>query len=117
LWAFKGLAADIAEGEDLVPFGERDEGGGGDLSDWFSVGFERGRELRGEFAGENQRREQSVDLAAGADALDDLLAEVAALVEVQGLRLIGLLREVLFGDVAAVERAGLEEAQSFEGFG
>ncbi len=58
-----------------------------------------------------------MDLAAGADALDDLLAEIAALVEVQGLRLVGLLREVLLGDVAAVERASFEEAQGFEGFG
>ena len=111
------LAADVAEGEDLVAVGEGDDPRGGDLTDWLSVGFERRRKVFREFAGEGEGREQAVDLAAGADALDDLLAEIAALVEVQGLRLVGLLREVLLGDVAAVERAAFEEAQGFEGFG
>ena len=65
--------------------------------------------------------EGAVDLAAGADALDDLLAEVAALGEVECVGLGGLLREVFGGfgvaDVLAVFGGGSEDAVGFEGFG
>jgi len=59
-----------------------------------------------------------VDLASGADALDDLLAEVAALGEVQRVGLAGLLREVFRGfgvaDVDAVAGGAFEDAEGFE---
>ena len=61
--------------------------------------------------------EGAVDVAAGADALDDLLAEVAAFGEVQGAGLVGLLREVFVADVGAVEGCAGEDAELFEGFG
>ena len=47
-----------------------------------------------------------MDVAAGADALDDLLAEVAAFGEVQGAGLVGLLGEVAVADIDA-DRAEL----------
>ncbi len=53
-------------------------------------------------------------VAAGADALDDLLAEVAAFGEVQGAGLAGLLREFAVADVGAVEGSSFENAQPFE---
>ncbi len=56
-------------------------------------------------------------VAAGTDALDDLLAEVAALGEVQGAGLGGLLREVAVADVVAVERGAFEDAEAFEALG
>ena len=59
-----------------------------------------------------------MDGAAGADALDDLLAEVAAFGEVQGTDLVGLLREILGGigvaDVGAVEGRAGKDAEGFE---
>ncbi len=59
----------------------------------------------GQRAGEGEAAEGAVDAAARVDALDDLLAEVAALGEVQGAGLAadgrGLLREVFVADVGA----------------
>ncbi len=52
--------------------------------------------------------------AAGADALDDLLAEVAAFGEVEGAGLVGFLREVFVADVGAVEGCAGEDAEVFE---
>ena len=58
-----------------------------------------------------------MDLAAGADALDDFLAEVAALGEVEGVGLGGFLWEVFVGfgvaDVLAVFGGGGEDAVGF----
>jgi len=51
------------------------------------------------------------------DALDDFLTEIAALGEVQGVGLCGLLRQVFFGDVDAELWNGGEDAEGFEGFG
>ena len=53
-------------------------------------------------------------LAARSNALDDLLAKVAALRKMQGPRLVCLLREVLIANVDAVTRRSLEEAKLFE---
>ena len=50
-------------------------------------------------------------VAARADALHDLLAEVAAFGEVQGAGLAGFLREVALVEVNAVARRGFEHAQ------
>ena len=62
-----------------------------------------------------------MDAAAGADALDDLLAEVAAFGEVQGAGLGGLLWEIVGGggvtDVSAVAGRAGEDAEVVEGFG
>ena len=62
-----------------------------------------------------------MDLAARSDALDDLLAEIAAFAEVEGAGLVGFLREV-FGrvgvaDVGAVAGGAFEDAEGFEGRG
>src|SRR5579871_4215453 len=56
-------------------------------------------------------------VAAGTDALDDLLTQVAALVEVQGAGLGGLLRELAVADIFAVERGAFEDAEVFEALG
>ena len=69
----------------------------------------------GQCAVEAEAGEGAVDVAAGADALDDLLAEVAALAEVEGAGLGGLLGEVAVADVGAVERGAFEDAEQFEG--
>ena len=59
-------------------------------------------------------------VAAGADALDDLLAEVAAFGEVQGAGLGGFLGQVVgfFGvaDVGGVAGRAGEDAECFECF-
>jgi hypothetical protein len=85
--------------------------GGGELAGGFAVGFQHCGQCRGR-VGELELRELAVDLASGADALDDLLAEVAALGEVQRVGLAGLLREVFRGfgvaDVDAVLRGAFE---------
>jgi hypothetical protein len=74
----------------------------------------------GKLAGEGEAGEGAMDVAAGTDALDDLLAEVAAFGEVEGAGLGGLLGEVVgfFGvaDVGAVEGRAGEDAECFEGF-
>ncbi len=58
-----------------------------------------------------------MDLAAGMNALDDLLAEIAALGEVEGAELGRFLRKVLVADVNAEERRSLKETELVEGFG
>jgi len=45
-----------------------------------------------------------MDIAAGANALHDLLAEVASFGEVQGAGLSGLLRQLAVANVDAIER-------------
>ena len=81
---FKRLAADVAEGELDGALRERDQGYAGELADGLFVGAgERGARGR-ERAGEEEAGEGAVDVAAGTDALDDLLAEVTALGEVEG---------------------------------
>ena len=56
-------------------------------------------------------------VASGANAFDDLLAEVAALGEVEGLGLAGLLREVAIADVRTVLKCAGEKAKPVEGLG
>lgn len=96
-----GLAADVGQGDGFVV--ARVVGGAGDAG----LGFR-------DFAFEFQAREEFIDVAAGADALDDFLAEVAAFGEVQGVGELGFLGQVGFGDVDAVERAGVEDAGGFD---
>jgi hypothetical protein len=60
-----------------------------------------------------------MNVTAGAYALDDLLPEIAALAEVQGMklaRLLGnsLLRQVAFGDVDAVDGNAFGDAEGVE---
>ncbi len=109
---FEKLAASVAEGVD----GAVNEGGGGELAGGLAVGFEWGGELR-YLASEGELGEGAMDLASGVDALDDLLAEIAALREVQRVGLGGFLREDFFGDVDAEFGDGGENAEGFEGFG
>ena len=66
---------------------------------------------------EAEAAEGAVDLAAGADALDDLLAEVAAFAEVEGAGSGGLLGEVAIADVGAEEGCAFEDAEVVEGLG
>ena len=92
---------------------------GGDASEFGDgLGFGFGFELRAggrQCAGEDEATEGAVDAAARVDALDDLLAEVAALGEVQGAGLAGLLREVFVADVCAEAGRAFEDAKVFEG--
>ena len=116
LSVFEGLAADDAEGKlhrrGLA--GEMDGGDAGELADGLGFSFEL-RAGSGQHAGEGEATEGAVDAAARVDALDDLLAEVAALGEVQGAGLAGLLREVFVADVGADAGRAFEDAELFEG--
>src|ERR1700753_2401 len=49
-------------------------------------------------------REAAMHCAAGANAFDDLLAEVAALGEMQRASLAGLLRQIALAEVDAIAR-------------
>ena len=60
---------------------------------------------------EAEAAEGAMHVAARADALDDLLTEVAAFVEVQGAGLSGLLREFAVADVDSVEWRAFEDSQ------
>ena len=95
-----------------------DGGDTGEFGDGLGFGF--GFELRAggrQRAGEGEATEGAVDAAARVDALDDLLTEVAALGEVQGAGLAGLLREVFAADVSADAGRAFEDAEVFEGGG
>src|SRR5689334_22836167 len=59
----------------------------------FTGSCELEREL-GRLGGEPELRQATMDLAAGSNALDDFLAEIAALGEVERAALTSLLREV-----------------------
>jgi len=75
----------------------------------------------GQRASEDEAGEGAVDAATRVDALDNLLAEVAALGEVQGASLAGLLREVAgcigVADVCAEAGRAFEDAKVVEGNG
>src|ERR1700761_9066297 len=96
-----GNAADFTYWILLRPFGLEREG---------LAGFGRGERLR-----EGELLEDAVHGGAGANALDDLLAEIAALVEVQGAGLAGLLGEMTVANVEPIERDPFEDAEGFEG--
>jgi hypothetical protein len=110
---FKRLAADVAECKLDWAARERDGGGAGEFADWFGFGFQDGSG-GGEGAFEAEGAEGAVDVPAGADALDDLLAEVAAFGEVQGTGLGCFLGEFLVADVGAVAGGAFEETEGFE---
>src|ERR1700761_9247349 len=69
----------------------RCDAGGGD--------FER---QCGRFGRECELRKAAMHCAAGANALDDLLTEIAALGEVQRASLAGFLRQVALAEVEAI---------------
>src|SRR5947209_2366790 len=83
--AIENFPTGIAERkvEDVaVRTGKRDLSGAGELADWFAVGFKgcaRGRQRSFQAKGS----EAAMNAAAGADALDDLLTEIAAFGEVE----------------------------------
>ncbi len=64
----------------------------------------------GSFVSSIERHEHAMDLAAGPHALHDLLAEIAALAEMQGLRLVGFLSQKPLADVFAVTRPAMFQA-------
>ena len=108
--------------------GQEETGDGGEFSDGFGLrSVERfvGRRLReergageGEVSGEEEPGEGATDVATGANALDDLLSEVAAFGEVEGAGRGagggGLLREFAVADVDAEQWSAFEEAECFE---
>lgn len=110
------LATDVAEGELDLACGGLEEGGAGELAGGLAFDGEGGAR-RGGIAGEGEAAEGAVDLAPGADALDDLLAEVAAFAEVQGAVGAGLLREIAVADVGTEEGCAFEDAEVIEGGG
>ena len=113
--AFESLSADIAECELNVARGQGDSRGAGELADCFAIYFKYSAS-GWEIASELEGMEGAVDVASGADALDDLLPEIAALGEVQGASLGRLLRKLLVPDVGAVEGRTFEETEMIQGF-
>ena len=86
-----GLVAHDAEtvARAVVESGAGDAAGGRALAGGGELERQGGR-----FGRERELREAAMDLAAGANALDDLLAEIAAFGEVQRAGLAGLLRQI-----------------------
>ncbi len=121
--AIERFAADVAEGELDGAAWELDAGYAGEFADGplGEGGIVQGGAGFGEIAGEDEAPEGAMDCAAGADALDDLLAEVAAFGEVEGAGLVGFLWEVFgcvgIADVYAVKGCAGEDAEVVEGFG
>jgi len=117
----QGLATEVAEGKlHGARSGEMDGCDAGELSHWLAVGFECDAG-GGQGSGESEAGEGAMHIAARVDALDDLLAEVAAFGEVEGARLAGLLRQVVgfFGvaNIRAVTGRAFENMEVFEGLG
>jgi hypothetical protein len=112
------LPTDVSEAKLNGSARQRNRRDAGQLAHRLAVRHERGTGDR-QRAMQLEAAERPVDVAAGANALDDLLAEIAALREVQGARLAGLLGEIAgaFGvaNVGAVARRAFEDAQGFQG--
>src|SRR5713226_8732008 len=106
-----GFLADVAHSEDArwVP----GLGGSGDVADVFAVQRQRRIRLGHRIAGEEQFDAAAVYLAAGADALDNLLAGVAAfgVADVAVLQ-AGFVRDLFFAEVIAEPWDALGEPQS-----
>ena len=101
--------------------GKRDGGGGCEFADGFGVEFEDsagGGEIGfGGGGSQVEGVEGAVDVASGADALDDLLAEIAAFGEVEGAGSVPVSwGSSLSRMSAAVEGCAFEDAEVFQGF-
>src|ERR1700741_4066930 len=88
----------------------------GDFADGFVVTF--GAQFgAGRWQGANQFKlaKGAMDGCAGANALDDFLSKIAALVEVEGAGLVGFLWEIAIAHIDAVEGHAFEDAKRFDG--
>ncbi len=121
--AVECLTAEIAESEERGTTGEFDACDAGQLADGLfgCAGFVERGSGGWQFVGEDEAGEGAVQVAAGADAFDDLLAEIAAFAEVEGAGGGtdggGLLGEVFVTNVYAEERCAFGDAELVEGFG
>ena len=121
--AIECVTTDVPEGELRRASLKIKLGHAGQLADGLveGGGFEERGSGRGRMAGEEEAGEGSVQVAAGADALDDLLAEIAAFAEVEGAGgsadWRGLLGEVAVANIGAEERCAFGDAELVEGFG
>src|ERR1700744_6268247 len=117
-FALQSLDADESKSEGARQAGQCVMRGAGDFADGLVVCFGSfGAKLgsgRRRAAAQLKLTQGAVDSGAGADAFDNLLPEVAALVEVERTVLVGFLREIAVGDVDAVERRAFQDAQGFE---
>src|SRR5258708_17835672 len=104
-----GFFADIAHSNDArrVPAAR----GARDVADFFAVQRQRCAPFRHNLAGKSQPDTLAVDLAAGAHALDDFLAGVAAfgIADVAVLQ-TGLVRGLFFAEVLPQPRNALVQA-------
>src|SRR5467141_569588 len=105
-----GFFADVAHANDArwVP----DSCGAGDVADFFAFQHQDSLRFGHGVAGKEQFHAAAVDLAAGAHALDDLLAGVAALriADMAGLQ-ARLMRDLFFSEVIAEPRHTLRQPQ------
>src|SRR5258708_37193805 len=101
-----GFFADIAHSNDARRFPAAR--GARDVADFFAVQRQRCAPLRHNLAGKSQPDTLAVDLAAGAHALDDFLAGVAAfgVADVAVLQ-TGLVGDLFFAEVVAKPRDAL----------
>src|SRR5258708_4691188 len=104
-----GFFPDVAHANDAswIP----DSCGSGDVADFFSVESQERFRFGDDIPGKSQPHALAVDLAAGAHALDDLLAGVAAFgVADVGVLQAGLVRDLFFAEVVAEPRHALSQA-------
>ena len=114
-----GFRANHPYSKDALGAMELQGGDAGERAGGFAVVLKLGAGC-GDRAGRRENfelTEMAVNLAAGTDALDDLLAEVAALGEVQGAGKRSFLGEVAALDVDGVSGGAFEDAEGFEGRG
>jgi hypothetical protein len=107
------LAARIAETDlESLPglAGEGQRGHAGQLSHGLARGLKR-RARGWKYALQAKDHKRAMHIASRADALDDLLAEIASLVEVQRSLLVGLLREIAITNIDAIEGSSLEQTE------
>src|SRR5690349_18937111 len=108
--AIESLAARVAKRQLYGVVAERNCAYCSQLAGLFTVCFQC-RASGGKRAFEAKAGEGAVNVAARADALDDLLPEVAALGKVQRTCLAGLLRQLAVADIDAVQRRSFQQPQ------
>ena len=104
------FGADIGERDGFSESGR--EGRAGDFE---RVGF--GSRGGGNCGVDLQPAQHAMDVGAAADALDDFLAEIAAFIEMDGVKVAGFLNQVALGDFVAVAGMAVFDADDARVFG
>src|SRR5271166_3763633 len=108
-----GLASQITQCDRAISAGQRQNRVARDLAHFFFLGHDL-RSRFGERALYLERRELPVHSALRADALHNLLADIAALGEIQRTSLAGFLWQVALADVPAKLRSAACNAEKIQ---